>query len=46
VKVKLGRIRAVEKVSYAEAVKIVEAGSRDDECSGWPTVWMSVSCEI
>ena len=29
--VKVERIRAVEKVSYAEAVKMVEAASRDDE---------------
>jgi hypothetical protein len=29
-KVQVGRIRAVEKLSYAEAVKKVEAASRDD----------------
>ena len=29
--VKVARFRAVEKLSYAEAVKIVEASSRDDE---------------
>ena len=41
-KVRVGRVRAVEKVSCVEAVKIVEAARRDDEAMAEDDLQQSV----